>query len=238
MNKMKKVKFSVIVLIIILLGTAFYVFYSPYFIIKTVKLRGVNSFNENLISSYMEEYIGQNIIYLKKDKIEKKISNLKYVDNVTFTRELPSTVHFTVDESDLVFRFIRDGNYFYLDKNGNIFSHEELKQKIILPVIRGYNIPENDNKKIQYSQKMNQFIDELIKYIDRNVNTPTQIIFSNQNVTLKFSEKYDIILGELDNISEKFRVIENLSDQIKQNNYDVNYVDISIYSKPVLKLNQ
>ncbi|MGM0444928.1 MAG: cell division protein FtsQ/DivIB [Bacillota bacterium] len=234
---MNKVNLIVIVLILFLIGTAFYLFYSPYFTIKTVKLRGIDSFDENLISSYMEEYIGQNIVYLKKDKIEKKITNLKYVDNVTFARELPNTAHFVVDESELVFRFIRDENYFYLDENGNIFSDEELKQKIILPVIRGYDIPDNDNK-IQYSREMNQFINEFIKYIDRNVDIPSQIIFSNQNVTLNFSEKYDIIFGELENISEKFRVLENVSNQIQQNNYDVNYVDISIYNKPVLKLNQ
>src|SRR6056297_1261814 len=165
---MKKVSLIIIILIIILIGTSFYTYYSPYFSIKTIKLKGVNSFDENLISSYMEDYIGKNIIYLKKDKIEKKLINLKYVDNITFSRELPDTALFNIDESELIFRFIKDDNYFYLDKNGNIFSHNELKQKIVLPVIKGYSISKNDNK-IKFSNEMNRFIDQLILYIDKNV---------------------------------------------------------------------
>ena len=237
MNKMKKVSLVIIILIIILIGTSLYTYYSPYFSIKTIKLKGVNSFDENIISSYMEDYIGKNIIYLKKDKIEKKLINLKYVDNITFSRELPDTALFNIDESELIFRFIQDDNYFYLDKNGNIFSHNELKQKIVLPVIKGYNISKDDNK-IKFSDNLNQFIDELIIYIDKNVETPNEIIFNNQSITLKYNDKYDIIFGELEYIDQKFRVLENVTNQIEQNNYDVYYVDVSIYNKPVLKLKQ
>lgn len=234
---MKKVSFVIIVLIIILIGTSFYTYYSPFFTIKTIKLKGVDSFNENLISSYMEDYIGENIIFLKKDKIEKKLITLKYVKNITFSRELPDTAIFSIDESELIFRFIRNGDYLYLDRNGNIFSQDELKQKIILPVIKGYEIKEN-NTKISFSKEMNRFINELIIYIDNNVKTPNQIEFDNQNLTLKFNDNYDIVFGELEDIKEKFRVLENVANQIKQNNYDVSYVDVSIHNKPVLKLKQ
>ena len=234
---MKKVSFVIIVLIIILIGTSFYTYYSPFFTIKTIKLKGVDSFNENLISSYMEDYIGENIIFLKKDKIEKKLISLKYVKNITFSRELPDTAIFSIDESELIFRFIRNGDYLYLDRNGNIFSQDELKQKIILPVIKGYEIKEN-NTKISFSKEMNRFINELIIYIDNNVKTPNQIEFDNQNLTLKFNDNYDIVFGELEDIKEKFRVLENVANQIKQNNYDVSYVDVSIHNKPVLKLKQ
>ena len=234
---MNKLGVFVILLVLIFTSLLSYAYYSPQLEIKTIKLRGVNTFDENLIISFTEKYIGKNIIYLKKDKIERKLMDVKYINQADFKRVLPNTALFTINESVPFFRYIKGDQYFYIDKKGNIYSQDELQKKIILPVLTGFEISE-DNNKINFDEDMQNFIYNLDQYIKEEVESPQFIQFKNGNITLKYKEKYDIILGDLEDISEKFRVLKNISEQIEQKDYQVNYVDISIYSKPVLKLKQ
>ncbi len=236
-NLKNKLGIVVILIVIIFVSASIYAYYAPELKIKTIKLNGVNTFNENLIISFAEEYIGKNIIYLKSEKIEKKLTDSKYINNANFQRNFPNTALFKIIESEVFFRFIKEQKYYYVDKKGYIYSPEELQHKIILPVLKGFKI-DNDTDKITFDSNMREFIQQLEEYIKVKADTPKEIVFKNQRVTLKYENKYDIILGELEKVSEKFRVLENITEQIEQNEYDVNYVDISIHNKPVLKLKQ
>lgn len=232
-----KLGLVVILIVIIFVGASIYAYYAPELKIKTIKLKGVNTFDENLIISFAEEYIGKNIIYLKSEKIERKLTDVKYIRNADFKRELPNTALFNINESEVFFRFIKDQNYYYIDKEGYIYSPSELQRKIILPVLKGFEI-KNDADKISFDSDMKDLIRNLDEYIKVKADAPKEIIFKNESITLRYEDKYDIILGELENVSEKFRVLNNIKDQIEQEDYDVKYVDISIYNKPVLKLKQ
>ena len=107
-------KLSIFIILAVLIFTSLfaYAYYSPELNIKTIKLRGVNTFDENLIISFAEEYIGQNIVYLKKDRIERKLTDVKYIKNAQFKRVLPDTALFTIEESVPFFRYIKDNQYF------------------------------------------------------------------------------------------------------------------------------
>jgi len=232
-----KLGIVVILIVLIFVSASIYAYFAPELKIKTIKLKGVNTFDENLIISFAEEYIGKNIIYLKSEKIEQKLNNLKYISNADFKRKLPNTALFNINESELFFRFIKDQKYYYIDKKGYIYPSSELQRKIILPVLKGFEIEDN-TERIRFNSDMKEFIHNLDQYITLKSDVPKEILFNNQNVTLRYDDKYDIILGELENTSEKFRVLDNINEQIEQEEYEVKYVDISIYNKPVLKLKQ
>lgn len=232
-----KLGIIVILIVLIFVSASIYAYYASELKIKTIKLQGVKTFDENLIISFAEEYIGKNIIYLKSEKIERKLTDVKYISNADFKRELPNTALFNIKESEVFFRFIRDKKYYYVDKEGFVYSPTELQHKIILPVLKGFEIGD-DTEKISFDSDMKEFIQNLDEFITIKAEAPNEIVFKNQNVTLRFENKYDIILGELESISEKFRVLENITEQIEQEEYEVKYVDISIYNKPVLKLKQ
>ena len=234
-----KNKLSIFIILIVLVFTslAAYAYYSPQLEIKTIKLRGVETYDENLIISFAEQYIGQNIIYLKKDQIERKLTDVKYIKDAQFKRVLPGTALFTIEESVPFFRYIKDGQYYYIDKQGHIYSQQELQRKILLPVLTGYTISEGIEK-INFDTEMKDFIKYLDEYMQEEAEVPQHIEFNGRNITLKFADKYDIILGELEDIEEKFRVLKNITDQIDNKDYQVRYVDITIYNKPVLKLKQ
>lgn len=227
----------IIIAVLIFTSIFAYAYYSPELEIKTIKLRGVNTFDENLIISFTEEYIGQNIIYLKKDKIERKLTDVKYIKKAQFRRVLPNTALFTIEESEPFFRYIKDNKYYYIDKQGYIYSQEELQRKVVLPVLTGFQI-EEETKKINFEKEMQAFIKNLEVYIREEAAVPKFIEFNKKRVTLKYEGKYDIILGELEEVAEKFRVLKNVTDRIEQKDYQVKYVDLSIHSKPVLKLKQ
>jgi|GEM_PF-1499386 len=232
-----KLNIFTLLILLILISISVYAYHSPELKIKTIKLRGVNTFDENLIISFAEDYIDKNIIYLKRDRIEDKLIDAKYIKNASFKRIFPDTALFTIEESDLIFRFVKDDIYFYIDKQGNLYSQDELKQKILLPILKGYDV--NDSlKKVNFSLDMEIFINVLEKYMQENSIKPQYIVFDNQKLTLKFNNKYDIVLGDLKNMSDKFRVMKNITQKIEQKNYSVKYIDISVYNKPVLKLKQ
>lgn len=236
-NLRNKLGVVVILIVILFVSASIYAYYAPELKIKTIKLNGVNTFDENLIISLAEEYIGKNIIFLKSEKIERKLTDVKYINNADFKRKLPNTALFKIDESEVFFRFIKDQKYHYIDKKGYIYSQKELQRKIILPVLKGFEI-KNNKEKINFDSNMKEFIKNLDEYITVKTDAPTEIVFKKQNVTLRFKDKYDIILGELEKVSEKFRVLKNIDEQIEKKGYEVNYVDISIHNKPVLKRKQ
>jgi len=236
-NLKNKLGIIVILIVILFVSASIYAYFAPQLKIKTIKLKGVNTFDENLIISYAENYIGKNIIYLKSEKIEQKLTDLKYINQADFKRKFPNIALFSINESEVFFRFIKDQKYYYIDKEGYVYSPSELKRKIILPVLKGFEI-DNNAKRISFNSEMKEFIKNLDEYITVKQDAPKEILLKNQNVTLRYDDKYDIILGELENTTEKFRVLENIKDQIEQKEYEVKYVDISIYNKPVLKLKQ
>jgi cell division septal protein FtsQ len=236
-NLKNKLGILVILIVLIFVSASIYAYFAPELKIKTIKLKGVNTFDENLIISFAEEYIGKNIIYLKSEKIEQKLNDLKYISNADFKRKFPNTAVFNINESEVFFRFIKDQKYYYIDKEGYIYPSSELQRKIILPVLKGFEIEDN-TERVSFNSDMKEFIRNLDQYITLKSDAPKEILFNNQNVTLRYDDKYDIILGELENTSEKFRVLDNINDQIEQEEYEVKYVDISIYNKPVLKLKQ
>ena len=236
-NLKNKLGLVVILIVLLFVSISIYAYFAPELEIKTVKLKGVKTFDENLIISFTEEYIGKNIIYLKSEKIEQKLSDLKYINKADFKRKLPNIALFSINESEVFFRFVKDQKYYYIDKKGYIYPSSELQRKIILPVLKGFEIEDN-TERIRFNSDMKEFIHNLDQYITLKSDVPKEILFNNQNVTLRYDDKYDIILGELENTSEKFRVLDNINEQIEQEEYEVKYVDISIYNKPVLKLKQ
>ncbi|MCF8008347.1 MAG: FtsQ-type POTRA domain-containing protein [Halanaerobiales bacterium] len=231
-----KVLVFIIILIVIITSIYVYIHYSPIFMIKIIKLRGTQKFDENLIISYTERYMGDNIFFLKKDKVEKILSDNKYIKDAEFKRIFPNQILFTITESELVFRVLKDSTYYYIDSEGYIYNPDELNRKIILPVVKGFDITNKDQIKV--SKKMEIFINNLKHNLYQDYLTPDSLDFYNNIITIKYKGRYNIRFGHLEDIEEKFNVLENIKNQIKQNNYNVNYVDISIYTKPVIKLNQ
>lgn len=226
----------IFILIILITSIFIYIHYSPIFLIKTIKLRGTQNFDENLIISYTEGYMGENIFFLKKDKVEKILSDNKYIKEAEFKRIFPDQILFTIKESDLVFRVLKDSSYYYIDSEGYIYNQDELNRKIILPVVSGFDIATKD--RIKVSEKMSIFINNLKRNLYQDYLTPDSLVFSNNSVTIEYNDMYNIRFGYLEDIKEKFNVLKNIRNQIEQSNYNVNYVDISIYTKPVIKLNQ
>ena len=108
---------------------------SPLFSITNINVQDNNKITEQSVISLSELQIGQNIFSISKSRIEKLISENPYIESVSVTRNLPSTIVIKIKERQATFMIEIGGAYAYLNNQGYIL--EIASENIGVPIIQG-----------------------------------------------------------------------------------------------------
>ena len=201
--------------IIVILTTMF----SPLFNIKKIEVQGNEKITEKEIISLSQLQIEENTFKINKNKIRKEIKQNAYINEVTISRKLPSSVIIKVEERKIAYLLEYAGSYVYLDKNGYIL--EINSEKLELPIIQGAStLTENfivgkrlvteDLEKLATVQKIMELariseIDSLITRID---------IENKENLKLIFESKEKVAyIGDNSNLNTKILTIKSILEK-------------------------
>lgn len=109
-----------LVVLILLGAAAVWVYNSPYFPVKQVKIEGdIKRTGGKQLQTVAQKYIRGNIFRADLNGAQEAFAKLPWVDKVTVRRRLPDTVEINLVERTPVARWKESG---LIDSNGNLFN--------------------------------------------------------------------------------------------------------------------
>lgn len=93
---------------------------SSVFDIKNIEIEGNNRVNSDTIKNELQIKENKNIFMYTTKKMEDRIKEDKYIDSVEIKKNLPNGLTVKVKEKEIIGILKSEGNYCYIDNQGNI----------------------------------------------------------------------------------------------------------------------
>jgi len=122
-------KFILFLAIIAAGGLFYFIFYSPYFTIKNIKISGLEKISESEIRDIINSQINSrkififkqnNIFIFDENSIKNKIDSKYALDSLKMEKGLPGNLSFEIKEKTPVIIWKTGDKYYFVDKDGII----------------------------------------------------------------------------------------------------------------------
>ena len=208
-KKRLKLVLSIFTCLILIAVTSIIAFVSPIFNIKKIEVVDNKQISSEMVTSLSGLKIDTNIFKFFSKDIEKNIKENAYVESVSISRKLPSTVKISVKEREKKFNVQILNSYAYIDEQGNIL--EISQEKSDFPVITGVktaeeNITPGNRLEMEDLKKLEVVINILkLAKKDNFSDKITSIDISNENeyILSLEEEQKEIYLGNATNLKDR-----------------------------------
>ena len=192
-----------------------------FFSIKNIYIDIDEEENKNLIKSQTNFLLNSNIFKINRKAIDKKISNLNFLEKIEIYKNYPSQIIIKAKETEIIAVTYLDQKKYFVGLNGKFISEKKLNNIEKLPIIFGkFKI----NDFISFREKLNQNKVDNSKiskyYFHKNKRWD---LYFNNNILLKLPEK------NIDNALSLFKYFQK-NNKIKRNTI----VDLRIANRVIL----
>ncbi len=209
---------------------------SPLFSITNIEVEGNEKISSQTIISLSGLQIEQNIFNIYKPQIEKAICENPYIDDVSITRSLPSTIIINVKERQATFMLELGASYAYINNQGYILEISE--QNINLPIIQGYqtlieNISPGNRLEVEDLKKLEVVLKIMESAKNNELNTMiTKINIENEYnyILILEGEGKTAYLGDASNINTRMLYLKEVVEREKGIRGDI-FIDQDVNSK-------
>lgn len=149
-------------------------------------------YNNLKLNIQLNEIIGKNILTLNKNEIISFIDNYPILHSFQINKIYPNSLKIDFIETDIIAKFYKDGELFYLGENEKFFLIND--KNIDVPIIKGFFEINNANNFLKLLKKS----DLDLKSIDSLISYPSErwdIVFKN-NLIIKLPINSDLKLIE------------------------------------------
>lgn len=156
----------------IVIGIVYFIFFSPYFLITKIEIRGPILVSQEEINSLVQAEIDQepNIWFFSGDQLEEKVKKtFPLIEAATAQKGIPDTIRLLVREREPQLIWQTKKEEYLVDNQGYIFSRKKeyqekaQEEKSYLPRIRDLNdLPISLNQKVAAKDWV-----DFIKQLDR-----------------------------------------------------------------------
>lgn len=237
-RKRKTIKRTIITLVVLASIVVALCLKLPYFNITNIVVKNNKTVSSDLIISLSGLKTGKNIFNLNSKTIKNRIMTDKYINNVTLSRKLPSTLIVTVEERQAVYYILSGSKYVIADSNGIVLEVKDFantakliklkgfngKKAVVGETIEGYDSRKIDALKVVSTLSLN--LDSTMpKIVELNLNETLNIQLICGKMTLK--------LGSPEDISNKLNKAINILKDKRFTNAK-GYIDVSFNNNPVV----
>ena len=209
---------------------------SPLFSITDIEVQENDKITSQTIISLSGLQIDQNIFNISKKQISKAVCEDPYIEDISISRNLPSTIVIKVKERKATFMLEIGGAYAYINNQGYIL--EISLEKIDVPILQGY-VTETDKitpgsrlevedlkkldtvLKIMESAKSNEIVDTITKINIEN---------SNNYILILEEEGKTAYIGDATNINTRMLYLKEIIERQKGVNGEV-FIDKDVNTK-------
>ena len=232
-------KFFLLGLIFFIGSTVWFVFYSNYFSIKEIEIRGGDKINPELIreaawkqinDSYLVVIPQKNIFIFNKNKLKNTLENKYVFNNLLVVKKIPNKIIVEFNEKEYALILQSGDRYYYCSDKAEIISEID---NIIEISQKDYPIIKNLIERTRIKQEQIAYILELFQafkdyekefkinkfIIDEELNTVKVKLLDGPKIF--FSTK-----GEIEKQINKAVIIKN--EKLKESFFDKEYIDVRI----------
>jgi len=212
----KKKKILIYLLFLFILSSTFNQELKKFFI-KNFLVNKLDYKNLKL-NIQLNEIIGQNILTLNKNEIISFVDNYPILHSFQINKIYPNSLKIDFIETDIIAKFYKDGELFYLGENEKFFLIND--KNIDVPTIKGFFEINNINNFLKLLKKSEldlKSIDSLISY----PSTRWDIVFKN-NLIIKLP------------INSDLKLIETVKLVLLNSEIEKKVIDLRIKNKMIL----
>lgn len=231
----------ILTIIFIGLGVVFSLIYSPSLEIKNFSVKGNKVLKEDDIITNIKKFKNKNILLVNTENIKKSLLDKEiYIKNVSIDKIYPNKLEVRVEERKPIAKIKNDNRILVFDKEGYILEMEKNEVKAKVPLVKGVGYSFS-KEKIEFTPSFAKLVQELeelkfslIKELNliqykqlQNNKIKVELLILNKNINVK--------LGELEELPKKFKILEATILDIKENNLEIDYINLQYPDKPVYK---
>ncbi|WP_237738205.1 MULTISPECIES: cell division protein FtsQ/DivIB [unclassified Caldicellulosiruptor] len=210
-----------IVLLILVVLTAIFVFRLDYFNVKEFSIHNLKRVKKDDIIKILQQYQNQNILNINTKEIRQKLLENPEIEDVKITRRFPNMLILEVYEKETVGLIKYLNSYIEVDKNGYVIRIEgDLPKKSI--IFEGLKVNEATvGKKLDIDDEL--LFDEGLRVANSlkkfdifgkfNVDCVTVSLKSVNNIEFKI-DKLIVKVGDLSEIDYKLRLLKSVYEKL------------------------
>ncbi len=233
---MSQDKMLVILVVIISIIALISFFLSPFFQLRDITVNGLKNLTQKEINSFLSGYYKENIWLIDKNEVKKELLQNKYIKSVKIEKKYPASLALDIKERVPLGKINNNGRYLIFDKEGFIIEKGSQKSRIQVPEIKGTGYTFVNNS-ISFTPVLKKIV-QALRIIDFKTREKIKIVSlkNNSKIVLKLYSQIYVYMGKPEEIRRKFKVLESVSRKIGQENLVVDYIDLRIIERPVIKL--
>lgn len=244
-NKKKKFcswKIYLLIFIILVLGLLYFLFLSPFFLIKDIKVSGLGRLPEDAISTILWQQTEEkafwplkqnNLLLFKTAEAEESLMSNFNFSKISITKKLFNSLVVEIEERPYAFIWSEAGNRYYSDSKGYIIKDSTVTDEDLskFPLIENQtpdSLIAEDYLKInlEYLNFIFSLREDLLKYPDLKID---KFMMTQELNMLKvlFSDGLVVYFNIKDDpIKQIDKLVVVKKEKIKDNLSSVNYIDL------------
>ena len=237
-RRKKKIKNTVLILIILLCLTVLFAFKSEFFSIKEIDLKGNFITNKEVLLEELENLKGTNIITLNIEEISNILKKNPYIESVKVEKELPNKININISERKAGFYFKENDKIYVINNEFIVLEEKDSLDNLNLIEIK--NISGNNievGKKIIDDERKSKILKNINDILAKN---KSEINFDSLDLTdlldIKFYHKdVEVRVGSDEEMQDKLNKAINIlkSDEI---NITKGVIDVRYKASPTVKI--
>ena len=199
--------------------------YQEKFSLKKIYIYGLSNNEKQNIEIELNKLKNINIFKLSEDKVLKILKKFNFLENIYVNKVIPSTININLSKTLIIGKTLRNGEYFYIGKNGNFIESNQLNETINIPSVFGeFRIEEYID--LQNILSENEVDVQKIKKYFYYKNKRWDLVFSNKLTLMLPSQNVDKSIKiykkllDSDNLINKKIIDLRITNQIILTNYN------------------
>jgi|GEM_PF-2592550 len=232
-----------LLILLILFGLYYFMQYMDIMQIKQIEVSGGSSLTKNLVIELAQQqeqkkryyiFSQDKLIFFKKNEYEEILKKQIVLKNLKINKNFKtSTLFIQLEERDSLFYLINQGQFYTLDKDGNLISIiNELPATPTIPIL------EYSERNLMIGSVLtdSQFLAELVQLkniwitiIDNLIITSFLVNdkYSNE-ITIRTNKDFKVIFNRKSDIRNQINNLQNLLLRLEKENVQIKeYIDLS-----------
>jgi len=199
--------------------------YQEKFSLKKIYIYGLSNNEKQNIEIELNKLKNINIFELTEDRVLRTLKKFNFLENIYVNKVIPSTININLSKTLIIGKTLRNGEYFYIGKNGNFIESNQLNETINIPSVFGeFRIEEYID--LQNILSENEVDVQKIKKYFYYKNKRWDLVFSNKLTLMLPSQNVDKSIKiykkllDSDNLINKKIIDLRITNQIILTNYN------------------